>query len=38
MFGAREIMIAADWYLKGSEPRTPEASPLYAPPGGLPPF
>jgi monoterpene epsilon-lactone hydrolase len=38
MFGAREIMIAADWYLNGAEPRTPEASPLYAPLDGLPPL
>jgi epsilon-lactone hydrolase len=38
MFGAREITIAADWYLNGAEPRTPEASPLYAPLDGLPPL
>ena len=38
VFGAREIRIAADWYLNGAEPQTPEASPLYAPLDGLPPL
>jgi epsilon-lactone hydrolase len=38
MFGAREVRIAADWYLNGAEPRTPEASPLYATLAGLPPL
>ena len=38
VFSAREIMIAAEWYLNGVEPRTPEASPLYAPLDGLPPL
>jgi acetyl esterase/lipase len=38
VFGAREIRIAADWYLNGAEPQTPEASPLYALLDGLPPL
>lgn len=38
MFGAREVRIAADWYLNGAEPSTPEASPLYATLAGLPPL
>jgi monoterpene epsilon-lactone hydrolase len=38
MFGAREVRIAADWYLNGAEPCTPEASPLYATLAGLPPL
>jgi monoterpene epsilon-lactone hydrolase len=38
MFGAREVRIAADWYLNGAEPVAPEASPLYASLAGLPPM
>jgi epsilon-lactone hydrolase len=38
MFGAREVRIAADWYLNGAEPVTPEASPLYSSLAGLPPL
>ena len=38
VFGAREVRIAADWYLNGAEPQTPEASPLYALLDGLPPL
>jgi epsilon-lactone hydrolase len=32
------IPSVAAWYLNGADPRTPEASPLYAPLAGLPPL
>jgi epsilon-lactone hydrolase len=38
LFVARGVQAAADWYLNGAEPRTPEASPLYAALAGLPPL
>jgi epsilon-lactone hydrolase len=38
MFRPEGIPRVADWYLNGTDPRTPEASPLYAALGGLPPL
>jgi epsilon-lactone hydrolase len=38
LFGARGVRAAAGWYLNGAEPRSPQASPLYAPLAGLPPL
>jgi monoterpene epsilon-lactone hydrolase len=38
MFQPQGIPSVAAWYLNGADPRTPEASPLYAALGGLPPL
>jgi acetyl esterase/lipase len=38
LFTARGIETAAQWYLNGANPQTPEASPLYGRLTGLPPM
>ena len=38
LFCAHSVQTAADWYLNGKDPRTPEASPLYGALSGLPPL
>ena len=38
LFSASSVQIAADWYLNGADPLTPEASPLYGELKGLPPL
>jgi epsilon-lactone hydrolase len=38
MFRPQGVPTVAAWYLKGADPRTPEASPLYATLAGLPPM
>ncbi len=38
MFSAAVGLPVAEWYLAGADPRTPEASPLYARLDGLPPL
>jgi len=38
LFCARSVQTAAEWYLDGTDPRTPEASPLYGALSGLPPL
>lgn len=38
MFRPQGVPSVAAWYLNGADPRTPEASPLYATLGGLPPL
>jgi acetyl esterase/lipase len=38
LFCASSVQTAAEWYLNGTDPRTPEASPLYGALSGLPPL
>jgi len=38
LFCASSVQTAAEWYLDGADPRTPEASPLYGELTGLPPL
>jgi acetyl esterase/lipase len=38
LFCASSVQTAAEWYLNGTDPRTPEASPLYGTLSGLPPL
>ena len=38
LFDASGVQTAAEWYLNGADPQTPEASPLYGSLGGFPPL